>query len=403
VTQKKETLIAFAYQAGAKADGGLRSFFEIYSRLPMRRIIVTNIESEFTRQLQAAGCEVTLVRMREKVFRRGGLFAFLTQNLDRVGNTLRLARLVRRENAKLVHFNDHRAFWSGVLGARLGGAKVVLNVRDTLRPGSSPWKSRVALRLCDVFLVLSREMAERWTESLRPTTSDRRQAAKIKYIYSIVDLKRFRPVTHEQREALRDRLGIPKSACVVAYVGSFHYKKLQEAFIRNTIPALVSRVSRAHVYFVGDFDPVSNPFAEKCTDAVVELKLENHVTFFGYIPSPEDFYQAADIIALASEREGLPRCMIEAIACGTPVAAFDVCSVREILEGWQCGEAVDSNNYEALAAALSVPAQDPARADIWRKNGPAVAAKLFDADRNVKAHMELFQRIVDDASTNPRT
>ncbi|MEL7030553.1 MAG: glycosyltransferase, partial [Pseudomonadota bacterium] len=140
--------------------------------------------------------------------------------------------------------------------------------------------------------------------------------------------------------------------------------------------------------FIGDFDPDADPYAAACRDAAAKLGLEKNVVFSGYSARVGDWYRACDVVALASQREGLPRCVIEAIACGAAIATFDVCSTREIVEAHGFGVVAAQGDYDGLAAGAAVLLSDPDRlADIHRR-GPEFAAERFDPARNGALYAE---------------
>ena len=84
----------------------------------------------------------------------------------------------------------------------------------------------------------------------------------------------------------------------------------------------------------------------------------------GHITDMPAFYCAIDRFVLPSLREGLPLCLLEAQACGTPVIATNVGAVSEAVCP-ETGILVDSGNEKDLAAAmrrsslLSKPNQPP--------------------------------------------
>jgi glycosyltransferase involved in cell wall biosynthesis len=76
-------------------------------------------------------------------------------------------------------------------------------------------------------------------------------------------------------------------------------------------------------------------------------------------------YSAADVMVLASQREGWPNVVLEAMACGAPVVACDVGAVREMVTHDRVGRVVRTNDQDALDAAIvSVLAQSPDRNEI---------------------------------------
>jgi glycosyltransferase involved in cell wall biosynthesis len=298
----------------------------------------------------------------------------------------------------VLHANDHRAFWNTAFGARLAGAKVIFNVRDTMREGASPGQWRRALRVCDRFLVLSREMVAAWQRDLAPVSEQVGQAQKFAYIYSIVDRSHFSPVSADERARLRAELGVEEGRPAIAYVGRFDDKKAQLALIREALPAIAAQRPDAVTYFIGDFEPKRDSYAAACFEAVSDSRLDAQVRFMGYSARTADWYRAADIVLLASQREGLPRCMIESLACGSAFATFDVCSTREILEGHDCGIVVPRGNYAALAHATVNLLADDLRRDEFARRGPEVVAALFDARINGETYRALLAELANSSA-----
>ena len=391
-------VIFVIHQIGSGADGGIQSISELIFNTPqLRKLVITNIETPASARWQAHA-EVRVWPMREA--QHGdevrGLGYRLGQIWRRLSNNLRLAVLVWQSGTGVVHCNDHRAFWSSIFGAKLAGAKVILNVRDTMRPGAKShamW--RLALRLCDQFLVLSKEMIASWQETLKPVSTLSSQAAKFGYIYSIVDRMKHYPVTEEMRQALRHSLGIGEDVLAVVCVGRVEEKKGQLKFIERAAWSLLEDNPRIHVYFVGDFSPKMDPYAAACAKAVDVSGLRGRVSFVGYTSASADWYRACDLLVLASEREGLPRCVIEGLACGASIVSFDVCSVREILEGHHCGRVVAQGDYDALQREMGLLISDNFERHRLRQVGPVLAAELFDAKRNGLAFSEYIQKLAE--------
>lgn len=79
-----------------------------------------------------------------------------------------------------------------------------------------------------------------------------------------------------------------------------------------------------------------------------ERGLENVFHFHGFVEDMRVWCQALDLAILVSRREGLARAMIEPLAYGIPVVAFDITSTREILEQHACGIVVPRGDYAHL-------------------------------------------------------
>jgi glycosyltransferase involved in cell wall biosynthesis len=366
-------------QSGARANGGVESITQVVERLrSVRPVVVTQSETPFNQRWRDAGASVRVWPMPSL-----GLASLIKNNL-------RAFQLVRAEGCRVVHCNDIQALWRTAFGARLAGAAVVFNVRN-IKPEDSAYGRRwqLARRVSTRQLVLSEEMREALARRLRIEQSPSARA-RLEHIYSAVDARKFSPIDGAHRAALREKLGIDADCFAVGVVAAFEQRKGQLEFIRESIPRLVRLVPRARVYFVGDFDPESDAYAHRCLEEARNACVEESVSFVGYTDTVAEWYRALDAVAVPSRNEGLARCMIESLACGTPVVSFDVCSAREILEDRECGVVVASDNHGALAEALASLASDADARSRLGARGAAVARELFDPSEVVRAYERLY-------------
>ena len=143
-----------------------------------------------------------------------------------------------------------------------------------------------------------------------------------------VDLGLFRPV-----EALP--LDLPRP--VFLHVGRISYEKNLEAFLRLELPG--SKL----VYGVG-------PLLPKLREAYPQ------VHWRGVVPRETlpAIYSAADAFVFPSHSETFGLVMLEAMACGTPVAAFPVAGPLDVV-GDSDGGVLDDDLARAAMQALQVP------------------------------------------------
>lgn len=79
------------------------------------------------------------------------------------------------------------------------------------------------------------------------------------------------------------------------------------------------------------------------------------VKFTGYISDPAKmaaFYRASDVYVTTSLEENLPTTIMESLACGTPVAAFRVGGIPEMIVHRETGVLADSGDAAGLAAEV---------------------------------------------------
>jgi glycosyltransferase involved in cell wall biosynthesis len=85
------------------------------------------------------------------------------------------------------------------------------------------------------------------------------------------------------------------------------------------------------------------------------LDVAHRVTFAGVLTQEDlrQYYGAADVLVLASSREGWANVLLEALACGTPVIATRVGGTAEVITSAAAGLLLEERTPEALAHAVN--------------------------------------------------
>jgi len=385
-------VIFVIFQTGNRANGGVESITNVIENFQyIKPLVITQMETSANQRWQKAGSEVSVWKFPCKINDSLLKSSFRTKWL-RIRSLLtanyRIYRTVRSTGCCVIHCNDPSAFWHAAFGARAAGAKVVLNVRDIKSEGDRyGWKWQVIKHLSNCMLVLSHEMKERLIKRLSIPTPEK---DKVNYIYSIVNNVDLHPVGSLEQQNIRWNLEIENNTFAIGYVATLNHKKAQLDFIKQAGKLIRDSVPNAKIYFIGDFEPNSNHYARECWEAASSFDVQNIVSFVGYKTNIADWYKALDLVIVPTRNEGLARCMIESIACGTPVVSFDVCSAREILEQNNCGIVVSKGNYTSLFYRVSELAEH----QNWRRylgqNGSRAASELFAPERIIEQYEKLY-------------
>jgi glycosyltransferase involved in cell wall biosynthesis len=123
-----------------------------------------------------------------------------------------------------------------------------------------------------------------------------------------------------------------------------------------------------------------------------QLGIASRVHFLGVCSDVPELLCASDIFALASDWEGNPLSVMEALAAGLPVVATSVGGVPELVEDGVTGILALPGNVGALGGALESLARDPQRR---REMGAAgrEGSKRFDVSAMVAAYAVLFEEV----------
>ena len=113
---------------------------------------------------------------------------------------------------------------------------------------------------------------------------------------------------------------------------------------------LKSRGRQAHFVIVGRTDP-DNP-TDVGEPTIREWERDGLVEWWGFSDDMADTLPKANVVCMPSYREGLPRVLIEAAACGRPIVTADVPGCREIVKDGENGILVPVRDGVATADAI---------------------------------------------------
>ena len=177
----------------------------------------------------------------------------------------------------------------------------------------------------------------------------------------------FRPVSTEEREAARRQLGVGDEP-VVVNIARHEWQKgpidLVEAFrhVSAVLPeALLLQVGR------------DGHASQALRSAVTALGSDNRFRLLGVRHDVPTILAAADLFLFSSRWEGLGGSVLEAMASGLPVVAFDEPAVREVLGG--TGRLVGMGDAAALGREAASLLVNPA---LRAKLGAAARARFED-------------------------
>ena len=169
----------------------------------------------------------------------------------------------------------------------------------------------------------------------------------------------------------------PPPPIIAAYVGRMLADKgvftLIDAFAR-----LGKRDVQLQLLLAGDCDK-ENP-GSLVPEQLREFASLYGIHWLGHVADIREVWARAHFAVLASRREGLPKSLLEAAACGRAMVATDVPGCREIAIAGETALTVPVENAEALAGAMARLAGDKKMREKFAANARALVESKFSAD-----------------------
>ena len=105
-------------------------------------------------------------------------------------------------------------------------------------------------------------------------------------------------------------------------------------------------------------------------------------------------YAAADVMVTPSRQDNLPNTVIESLACGTPVVAFDICGMPDMIDHQINGYLAKPYDTSDLAAGINWVLSDETRHKELCINAREKAAACFDIEKIAGRYAELYTEAV---------
>ena len=207
------------------------------------------------------------------------------------------------------------------------------------------------------------------------TSREDRWPPPTRVIHNAVDLERFALVPYPSK-------GQP----TIAVVANLHPYKGHDRLLRAL--ALVRKdLPAARLVLVGE-----GIARQGIQDLAAELGVTDAVTFVGAVADPAPYVAAAHVLALASDHEGFPNALLEAMAIGRPVVATRVGGIPEFVREGVDGFLTSADPAE-IAARLAEVLGDPSLGERMGHSAHDRAA-TFTWERVVRETEDVYREVL---------
>lgn len=297
-------------------------------------------------------------------------------NPDDIRSELTLLKLVSR--ADVVHVHSSKAGFLGRLASAVRGKRKVCVFSPH---GWSFWAAGGAEAR---FYTQLERMAAGWCGAIVALSEDERAAGLTagvgapglyRVIPNGVPLERFAL----PRRPVRGR---------ILMVGRLAPPKRPDLALR-ALASVLERVPEAELHIVGD-GPL-RPDAERLAG---ELGLGEKARFLGNRDDVPELLAEAECALLASDYEGCPLAVVEAMAAGVAVAATAVGGTGELVREGSTGALGPKDDAQGLAKALEEVLADPERPARLGAEGRRVAEAELSLEHMVERLVSLYEELL---------
>ena len=297
-----------------------------------------DFDDEIVNRIKNAGAKVVLLMLQRKS--------------NYLHLTIRLIRKFRTLAPDIIHVQYVAPGFVPIIAARLAGMKKI--IATVHQPGRAQgFKARLLLRLaaklCNLFLCVSRSTEESWFGNSAVYHSALYKRGRRHFtIYNAVDTESIiNQAASNQVHKIKKSLNL-KGKKIVGYVGRLREEKGVDILIA-AFAEVLSKIPETMLIVVGD-----GPDREKLKAQSVELGISLNIIRLGHKTQEEVYqlYGLMDVMAAPSFFEGFGLAAAEAIAAGVPVVASNIDGLKEVIDIVKAGKLVKVGDTYELSENL---------------------------------------------------
>jgi len=309
---------------------------------------------------------------------------------------LLMTRYFRKERFALVHTHTAKAGIIGRISARLAGIPVVLHSYHGI-----PFYEGQNRLLKYIYSKI-----EQFVGRITDMTFSQNQGdidelifnhvlpeEKILYEGNGVDIEKLDALRSDANvHKLKRHLSIDEGVPVIGCFARLEPVK-GHAFLMNAFEKLLRVRPDVVCLIAGD-----GPLRRDLESLAQKLRIHQNLRFLGWIDDIQPLHALIDVLVLPSQKEGIPRTVMEAMTASKPVVATTVSGTREIVIHQHTGLLVPYGDEQAMCDAILELIEDKEKANRYGRNGRERIEQEFDErlviKRILKAYTNLTLRFV---------
>lgn len=366
----------------SEIGGAQRVVFDLLSSLPEEQYDITLVTSPGGELIHWID-ELNKKRKSEiKIIQLSSIRRELSPFYD-IKAVKELYKLIKKEKYDIVHFHSSKMGILGRVASYLAGIK---NIYFTVHGwGINDDMSKIKKSILGAAERLASRLS---TQVICVSQHNREKGIRngwIKEANSCVIHNGIQELAHNKGK-LKAELGLREDVPIIGMVARLTEPK-DPMFTIEVINELKKRGKKCRLVIIGD-----GPMREQCQSLIEEHQLQEQVTLLGSREDARSLLSDMWVFTLFSKWEGLPICILEAMAEGLPVVASKVGGIAELIEpgvnGYLLGQADVMEAADYIEELLS---NNSLRESMGARSKEIYTAK-FTKDRMVEDYQALYMQ-----------
>jgi len=294
---------------------------------------------------------------------------------------MRLSRLLKKKNIGIIHTHGYKSDIVGFIAARIAGIKAISTPHGF--ENAKDFKLWLFIRLGCMFLRFFDRVAPLSEELESDMHRIRVHSDRICMIMNGVDLEEV----ESERNNSNPLLYPDRDEKKIGYVGQLIYRKNIGDLIK-AFDLLYKERKNIRLILVGE-----GAMRSELEKMAGSLACAHKIEFLGYRDDRLRLMKEFDLFCMTSSLEGIPRCMMEAMAMGIPVAAYNIPGVDKLIINEKTGLMADFGDVEALKQCCKRLLFNDAFSKQAALSGKNHVFEDFSARRMAEEYTRLYQEM----------
>jgi glycosyltransferase involved in cell wall biosynthesis len=216
--------------------------------------------------------------------------------------------------------------------------------------------------------------------------------SKVKVVINGVDTQKFNPQASGQDSCQKIHSnGKP----IVGLVSNLSKRKMPEYFIESCPDILKKHPNTKFLIVGGEFDDNDAGRIDELKLMAQTLGVSDKITFTGFRKDVADIIKTFDIGVSVTEKEACSRAILDMMASGMPVVAFDTGGNSELIEHDVTGWLVEFGDILGLVKSISNLLKDNKKKEAMGKSAREIAKTKFDIKINTKQTEIIYSELLN--------